>query len=73
MPSLEGVTMDSTVNGFDFESTLIADQPGEEDYFYVNSISILFQDLTTSSLRRAHVTINSKDARVLSGRQWYIS
>jgi hypothetical protein len=29
MPSLEGVTMDSTDNGFDFEGQVLNDQPGE--------------------------------------------
>jgi len=29
MPSLEGVTIDSHENGFDFEAQLLNDQPGE--------------------------------------------
>lgn len=29
MPSLEGVTISSTDNGFDFERQLLTDQPGE--------------------------------------------
>lgn len=40
MPSLEGVTMNSTVNGFDFESSLLTDQPGEDDCSWLNSISV---------------------------------